>query len=82
MIRHSTTPGYMGALATGHIEPAVKPMVDDDALLIDNLMSAALTGDSKKVDDARMALRRRMNELREAACGVLASHELKEKNHG
>lgn len=48
------------------IAPA-EPARADDALLIDNLFRATLGRDSTAIDTARMALRRRFNELRAAA---------------
>lgn len=47
------------------IAPA-EPARADDALLIDNLFRATLGRDSDAIDTARMALRRRFNELRAA----------------
>ncbi|MDF2461890.1 MAG: hypothetical protein K0Q43_125 [Ramlibacter sp.] len=55
-------PGCEVATAKGHL------LNDEsnDRLLIDNLMTAALAGDSAQVDAARIALRRRFMALRSA----------------
>lgn len=50
------------------VAPA-EPARPDDALLIDNLMRAAIAHDNDGIDAARMALRRRFNELRASGVG-------------